>query len=58
MYFQEYLQKRIFRDIQELKQSGLGFSQTSNELTIIIENFLKMVYNDINVIMNGNIYLR
>ena len=55
--FKNIYKKRIFRDIQELKQSGLGFSQTSNELTIIIENFLKMVYNDINVIMNGNIYL-
>ena len=55
--FKNIYKKRIFRDIHELKKSGLGFSQTSDELTCIIEKFIKMVYNDINKIMNGNIYL-
>ena len=52
MYFQEYLQKN-FHTQESIR---IGFFTNGNELTIIIEN-LKMVYNDVNVIMNGNIYL-
>ena len=55
--FKNIYKKRIFRDIHELKKSGLGFSQTSNKLTCIIEKLLKMIYTDVNKIMNGNIYL-
>ncbi len=55
--FKNIYKKRIFRDIHELKKSGLGFCQTSNELTNIIEKILKLVYNDVNKIMTRNIYL-
>ena len=49
--------KRIFRDVYELKQSGIGLDFTSELLSNQIENFLVEFYKDINSIFSKKCYM-
>lgn len=54
--FDTFFNKRIFRDIYELKHSGIGLDFTSDILSTHIERFIINFYKDIDTLFSKTIY--